>query len=238
MIESEGQMDMNRPSAAEEPERIGDEREAALDEREAALDERELLAAVRDAEIDARAEQASIVMAAAERRNVSADARDGVADERQRAASLDAFVYPNDQHDAAIKARRFSANDRSESKPDRSSSAEDRSKLSDVPFGVLAFDDCGVGPRFANGVERPAEEEDGVSSAVFSLRGKNRAPLRRRAMRKAATKLTLSGSRVVSLRSARPNSAAQNFAGGCRVDDRRAGLAAPCVAVYRRTAVE
>ena len=59
------------------------------------------------------------------------DLKDTVADERELAASLDAFVHPNDQYGAAIKARRSSAIDRSESKSDRSSSAEDRTKLSD-----------------------------------------------------------------------------------------------------------
>ncbi|MEO6571444.1 MAG: hypothetical protein ABIO83_07840 [Ilumatobacteraceae bacterium] len=122
---------VQRDRAADERERIVGEREAALDEREAALDEREARSAAYEAGFDARVDQVSEVMADAARRDDSADARDKVADERERAASLDAFVYPNDQHDAAIRARRSSANDRSESKSDRSSSAEDRSKLSD-----------------------------------------------------------------------------------------------------------
>ena len=108
-----------------------DERERIMDEREAALDERETRTAAHEAGINARIDEAKVVRADAERRDDYADARDAVADERERSASLDAFVRPNDQQDAAIKARRASAIDRSEAKSDRSSSAEDRSKLSD-----------------------------------------------------------------------------------------------------------
>ena len=48
----------------------------------------------------------------------------------------------------------------------------------DVPFDVLAFDQSRVRSLPSGGVESLAEQPDGVSPAVFRLRGKNRAPLR------------------------------------------------------------
>jgi hypothetical protein len=122
----------DRDHEADERDHVADMRDHDADQRESALDEREVRTAAVEAGIDARVDQACLVLADAARRDDSADARDTVADERERAASLDAFVHPNDQHDAAIKARRSSANDRLDSRSDRSSSAEDRSKLSDI----------------------------------------------------------------------------------------------------------
>lgn len=116
----------------DQPDRAADERERIADEREAALEEREIRTAEHEAGIDARIDEANVVLADAASRDDRADERDAVADERERAASLDAFMHPDaDQYDAAIKARRAAAIDRSEAKSDRSSSAADRSKLSD-----------------------------------------------------------------------------------------------------------
>lgn len=102
-----------------------------LERREAGLNEREVDAAAREARVNDRADDIKEVLADADRRDERADARDLVADEREHAASLDAFVHPNDQHDAAMKARRSSAIDRSDLKSERTSSADGRSRLSD-----------------------------------------------------------------------------------------------------------
>jgi hypothetical protein len=123
---------VQRHLAADERERLADERERLADEREAVLDEREIRTAAHEASIYARIDEAKVVLAEAATRDVRADERDAVAASRERAASLDAFMHPDaDQYDAAIKARRASAIDRSEAKSDRSSSVDDRSKLSD-----------------------------------------------------------------------------------------------------------
>jgi hypothetical protein len=76
--------------------------------------------------------EAQDILAEADIRDERADARDSIADQREQAASLHLFLHPNDEHDAAIKARRLSATDRSSSKSDRASSAGDRSKLSEA----------------------------------------------------------------------------------------------------------
>lgn len=116
---------MRRNLAAHERERIADEREAALDQRE-------IRTAAHEAGTAARIDAVRVVLADAVTRDLRAAERDARADERERAASLDSFIHPDaDQYDAAIKARRASALDRSESKSDRSSSADDRSKLTD-----------------------------------------------------------------------------------------------------------
>ena len=79
-----------------------------------------------------RSDSVKAVLADAKARDDLADTRDTLADERERAASLHAFVHPNDdQHEPGMKARRDSAIDRIKAKADRVSSAEDRTKLSD-----------------------------------------------------------------------------------------------------------
>jgi len=74
------------------------------------------------------------VLTDAAQRDESAEARDARADEREAAASLDAFLHPDDDRfDAELKARRSSALDRADAKSDRAAAAEDRSKLSVDP---------------------------------------------------------------------------------------------------------
>ena len=115
----------------DERKRIADERDSRADKREAALDQREIRSAAREAGSESRAVETQKVLADAASRDDLADARDLAADDREQAASLDLFVHPITEHDAAIRARRLSAMDRLDSKTDRSSSAEDRSRLSE-----------------------------------------------------------------------------------------------------------
>ena len=88
--------------------------------------------------------EAQSILAEADSRDDRADARDSEANDRERAASLDLFVHPNDEYDAAIKARRLAAMDRLNSKSDRSSSAHDRSKLSESDRPATMGDDESV----------------------------------------------------------------------------------------------
>ena len=62
-------------------------------------------------------------------RDGQADARDSLANDRDRAASLESFLH-DDDFSPGVRARRAAGMDRSDSKDDRASAADDRSRLS------------------------------------------------------------------------------------------------------------
>ena len=61
---------------------------------------------------------------------IDAEARDALADDREQAASLEAFLHDED-FSPGFAARRAAGIDRSDAKADRTSAAEDRSTLTD-----------------------------------------------------------------------------------------------------------
>jgi hypothetical protein len=73
-------------------------------------------------------------------RDDQADARDSVANTRDRAASLHSFLH-DDEYDAALVARRSAAMDRSDSKSDRASSATDRLDLTVDDSGMSSAEE-------------------------------------------------------------------------------------------------
>lgn len=70
------------------------------------------------------------ILADAHNRDDQANFRDVIADDRDRAASLQSFLH-DEEYDAGNKARRAAALDRADSKADRASAAADRSELAD-----------------------------------------------------------------------------------------------------------
>ena len=111
--------------------RDADEREHLADERDMALDAREALTAGREvAQADRRVHEQQILAGAAERDD-EADAPDVVADKRDQAVSLNAFLAGRDDFGPALEARRSAAVDRLSSKTDRTSSAQDLADLTE-----------------------------------------------------------------------------------------------------------
>jgi hypothetical protein len=94
-----------------------------------AVDKANLIA--RESLQDDREEKVQQIIAAAEERDDEADVRDNLADKRDQAASLAAFLSTGHTYDETLKARRSAAADRLDSKNDRTSSARDRSELTD-----------------------------------------------------------------------------------------------------------
>lgn len=113
-------------------ERQADERDAAADERESVLRAREVRAQAWESADADRREATREILDSAEVRDEQAEARDATAGERDSAAGLRSFLQDDEgEYDAALKARRAAARDRSDAHTDRDSSAVDRSKLSE-----------------------------------------------------------------------------------------------------------
>jgi hypothetical protein len=115
---------------ADDRERLLDDREKLLDERERLLDAHKVRADARDAYRADRQERDQGILADARQRDDQAEARDDVANERDRSTSKHSFLH-DDGYDAALKARRSSALDRMDSQTDRTSAATDRSRLTE-----------------------------------------------------------------------------------------------------------
>jgi hypothetical protein len=117
-----------------------DERDARADDRETDLSAREVLAEEHEARATDRERETDEILAAADERDAKAEMRDQVADEREKVAGLQSFLHDK-EYIAALRARRASALDRSDSKNDRTSGASDRAKLSERPVEDLDSDD-------------------------------------------------------------------------------------------------
>jgi hypothetical protein len=110
-----------------------EEREALADDREAELDARQNLIVADESARDARKQRHRDIVGKAEERDVQADARDSVAERRDRDASLAGFLNVNDNNfENDLRERRSAALDRSQSKGDRSLAASDRSEMADL----------------------------------------------------------------------------------------------------------
>jgi hypothetical protein len=99
-------------------ERLADDRERRADERA-----REAAGADREAEVNA-------ILAAAQQRDLRADARDHEANRRDVAAALEVAVFGTGGGAKPSEARRMAAKDRGHSKTDRSAAHIDRFLLS------------------------------------------------------------------------------------------------------------
>jgi hypothetical protein len=82
----------------------------------------DMAAAMRNAPVQARLDEAKT-------RDEQADLRDSIAAERDRAAELKAFLDPSADYDAALRGRHAAALDRADARRDRLSAADDRSML-------------------------------------------------------------------------------------------------------------
>nr|MCW2728595.1 hypothetical protein [Aeromicrobium sp.] len=110
-----------REAAADERDRVADEREADLEVRESRA---EGVLAARDG----RGLNARRILDDADHRDEVSDARDAEADDREVTASRAAFLDPGaSEHQPDV--RRAAALDRSHSKSDRTSAAVDRVEL-------------------------------------------------------------------------------------------------------------
>jgi hypothetical protein len=108
-------------------------RETLADEREAELDARQDLIVADESARDARRQRHRDIVGKAEERDVQADARDSIAERRDRDASLAGFLNENDNNFGNdLRTRRSAALDRSRSKGDRSLAAFDRSEMADL----------------------------------------------------------------------------------------------------------
>lgn len=118
-----------------EREVAADERQTRPDAGETSLAAREVLSDARGASPRKRTTRTEGILADAHDRDDQADHRDVIADDRDRAASLQSFLH-DEEYDPGNRARRAAALDRSDSKADRASAAADRSELADDDAGT------------------------------------------------------------------------------------------------------
>jgi hypothetical protein len=120
----------DRDKLLDDRAKLLDDREKLLVDRERVLNAHEVRADVRDAQRADRQQRDQGILADASQRDDQAEARDDVANERDRATSQHSFLH-DDEYDAALQARRSSALDRMDSRTDRTSAATDRSRLTE-----------------------------------------------------------------------------------------------------------